>query len=53
MYNAVLLQDENLQLRAKNARQKRKLIRRAFLQTGGTVAIGEGITYNEASQKAP
>jgi hypothetical protein len=53
MHNAVLLQDENSRLRAENARQKRKRVRRAFLQTGGTMAIGEGMARNEAPQKAP
>ena len=53
MDNVILLQEENSRLRAENARQKRKRTRRAFIQTGGTLTIGEGITHIEASQKAP
>jgi hypothetical protein len=53
MHSAVLLQDENSRLQAENARQKRKRVRRAFLQTGGIMATGEGMARNEAFQKAP
>jgi hypothetical protein len=49
MHNAVLLSKENSQLRAENQRQKRKRAqRRAFIQTGGTMTIGEGISRTEA-----
>ena len=53
MHNAVLLHDENSRLRAENARQKKKRARRAFIQTGGTMAIEEGQAHIEASKKAP
>ncbi|EAQ93895.1 hypothetical protein CHGG_02130 [Chaetomium globosum CBS 148.51] len=52
MHNATLLQEENSRLRAENGRQKRKRARRAFIQTGGTMTIGEGMTHIEASQNA-
>jgi len=53
MHNAVLLHDENSRLRAENARQKRKRKRRAFIQTGGTMTIGEGISRIETSENVP
>jgi hypothetical protein len=53
MHNAVLLQEENSRLRAENARQKRKRARRAFIQTGGTMTIGEGTTHIQVPQNAP
>jgi len=53
MHNAVLLHQENSQLRAENARQKRKQQRRAFIQTGGSLTIGEGLSSTTAAlQKA-
>ncbi|EAQ88445.1 hypothetical protein CHGG_05064 [Chaetomium globosum CBS 148.51] len=52
MHNATLLQEENSRLRAENGRQKRKRARRAFIQAGGTMTIGEGMTHIEASQNA-
>jgi hypothetical protein len=52
MHTAILLHNENSQLRAENARQKRKRAqRRAFIQTGGTMTIGEGLANIEARQK--
>jgi hypothetical protein len=52
MHSAILLHNENSQLRAENARQKRKRAqRRAFIQTGGTMTIGEGLANIEARQK--
>jgi hypothetical protein len=53
MHNAVLFHEENVRLRAENARQKKKRARRAFIQTGGTMTIGEGISQVEARQKPP
>jgi hypothetical protein len=54
MHNAVLLQEENSRLRAENARQKRKRQqRRAFIQTGGSMTIGEGVSSTASRQKAP
>jgi DDE superfamily endonuclease/Tc5 transposase DNA-binding domain/helix-turn-helix, Psq domain len=53
MHNAVLLHDENSRLRAENTRQKRKRARRrAFLQTGGSMTIGQGISSTVARQDA-
>lgn len=52
MHTTVLLREENSRLRAENARQKRKRARRAFIQTRGTMTIGEGMTSVEALQKA-
>ena len=52
MHNAVLLRDENSRLRAENARQKKKRAqRRAFLQTGGTMTIEEGMAIIEAREE--
>jgi len=52
MHNAVLLREENIRLRAENTRQKKKRAqRRHFIQTGGTMTIGEGITLVEARQE--
>ncbi len=53
MHNSVLLHEENSRLRAENARQKKKRARRAFIQTGGTITIGEGIGYIKTPQDAP
>jgi hypothetical protein len=53
MHTAVLLHEENTRLRTENARQKKKRVRRAFIQTGGTMTIGDGIAHIEASQKTP
>ena len=54
MHHAVLLVEENSRLRTENGRQKKKRAqRRAFLQTGGGMTIGEGIAQLEASQAPP
>lgn len=53
MHNGVLLHEENSRLRAENSRQKKKRARRAFIQTGGTMAIGEGINHLKTLQDAP
>jgi len=53
MHNATLLQEENSRLRAENTRQKqRRQHRRAFIQTGGSMTIEEGVATSER-QKAP
>lgn len=53
MHNAVLLQEENSRLRAENTRQKRKRAqRRAFLQTGGSMTVGQGVSGIVARQNA-
>jgi len=50
MNGAVLLAEENRQLRAINAKQvKKRAIRRTFLATGGTLIVQEGL---ELVQKA-
>ena len=52
MHNAVILRKENSRLRDENTRRKKKqAYRRAFIQTGGTLIIEEGITRTEARQK--
>ena len=49
MYNAVLLREENTRLQNENARREKKQTqRRAFIQTGGSMTIAEGIASNEA-----
>jgi hypothetical protein len=51
MHNTVLLCNENSRLRAENTRQKRKRTqRRAFLQTGGSMTVQEGISSTVARQ---
>ncbi|EAQ88446.1 hypothetical protein CHGG_05065 [Chaetomium globosum CBS 148.51] len=53
MHNATLLQEENSRLRAENTRQKqRRQHRRPFIQTGGSMTIGEGVATSE-HQKVP
>ena len=58
MHNATLLQEENSRLRAENTRQKqRRQHRRAFIQTGGSMTIGEGVfsttAVHQKASKAP
>ncbi len=53
MHNGVLLHKENSQLRAENAQQKKKRARRAFIQTGGTITIGQGMGHIKAPQDTP
>ena len=53
IHNATLLQEENSRLRAENTRQKQqRQHRRAFIQTGGSMTIEEGVATSER-QKAP
>ena len=48
VHGNVFLAEENSQLRAENQRKKRKRAqKRAFIQTGGTLTIGEGIEVVE------
>ncbi len=51
MHNAMILVEENRQLRAENARQKRKrAIRRSFIQSGGVLTVQEGIELVEMAE---
>jgi hypothetical protein len=48
MYNAVLLTEENRQLRPENARQKnKKAQRRTYIATGGILTGQEGIRRSQ------
>jgi hypothetical protein len=54
MHNAVLLADENKQLRAANERQKKKQARRrAYIATGGILTVREGLNRTQVSDKEP
>jgi hypothetical protein len=51
MHNAMILAEENRQLRAENARQKRKrAIKRSFIQSGGVLTVQEGIELVEMAE---
>jgi hypothetical protein len=54
MNSAVLLAEENRQLRSENERQKKKRAkRRAFIATGGTLTIQEGLNRSQATNIVP
>jgi hypothetical protein len=54
MHNAAILAEENRQLRAENARQKRKrAIKRSFIQSGGVLTVQEGIELVETAKNRP
>ena len=54
MNSAVLLAEENRQLRSENKRQKKKRAkRRAFIATGGTLTIQEGLDRSQATNIVP
>jgi len=54
MNSAVLLAEENRQLRHENERQKKKRAkRRAFIATGGTLTMQEGLNRSQATNIVP
>jgi hypothetical protein len=54
MNSAVLLAEENRQLRSENERQKKKRAkRRAFIATGGTLTMQEGLDRSQATNIVP
>jgi len=54
MHNAIILAEENRQLQAENARQKRKrAIKRSFIQSGGVLTVQEGIELIETAENRP
>lgn len=54
MNSAVLLAEENRQLRGENERQKKKRAkRRAFIATGGVLTIQEGLDRSQATNIVP
>jgi DDE superfamily endonuclease/Tc5 transposase DNA-binding domain/helix-turn-helix, Psq domain len=54
MNSAVLLAEENRQLRSENERQKKKRARRrAFIATGGVLTIQEGLNRSQVTNTAP
>ena len=51
MHNAAILVEENRQLRAENARQKKKrAIRRSYIQLGGVLTVQQGIELVESAE---
>jgi hypothetical protein len=54
MNSAVLLAEENRQLRGENQRQKKKRAkRRAFIATGGVLTLQEGLDRSQATNIVP
>ena len=54
MYTNTVLAEENRQLRAENARQKRKrAIKRSFIQSGGVLTVQQGIELVETAENGP
>ena len=54
MDSAVLLAEENRQLRRENERQKKKMVkRRAFIATGGVLTMQEGLDRSQATNMVP
>ncbi len=54
MYNAVLLTEENKQLRAANKRKKKKQVkRRAYIATRGVLTVREGLDRTQVSYIEP
>jgi hypothetical protein len=54
MYYSAILAEENRQLRAENARQKKKrATRRSFIQSGGVLTVQEGIELVEIAENRP
>jgi hypothetical protein len=52
MHNAVLLSEENRQLRTENERQKKKRTkRRSYIATGGVLTIQEGLSRSQAIEE--
>lgn len=48
MNSAVLLAEENRQLRAKNERQKKKRVkRRSYIAIGGVLTVQEGLDLSQ------
>jgi hypothetical protein len=48
MHNAVLLAEENKQLRTANERQKKKrALRRSYVASGGVLTVQEGLNRSE------
>ena len=54
MNSAVLLAEDNRQLRDENKRQKKKRAkRRAFIATGGVLTIQEGLDRSQVTNTVP
>jgi hypothetical protein len=54
MQTNTVLAEENRQLRAENARQKRKrAIKRSFIQSGGVLTVQQGIELVETAENRP
>ncbi len=54
MYNAILLSEENRQLRAENARQKKKREkRRSYIAQEGVLTVQEGLNRSQTDDLEP
>jgi hypothetical protein len=54
MNSAMLLAEENRQLRAENERQKKKRVkRRAYIATGGVLTLQEGLDRSRIEDREP
>jgi hypothetical protein len=54
MHTNTILTEENRQLQAENARQKRKrAIKRSFIQSGGVLTVQQGIELVESAENGP
>src|ERR1700712_3723850 len=54
MHTNVVLAEENWQLRAENARQKKnRAKRRSFIRTGGVLTVQQGIEPVEMAENRP
>ena len=54
IYNGAILAEENRQLRAENARQKRKrAVKRSYIQSGGVLTVQQGRELVEIAENGP
>src|SRR5580700_11897298 len=53
MNSAILLAEENRQLRAENERQKKKVKRRSYIATGGVLTVQEGLDLSQIANTEP
>ena len=54
MHSAVLLAEENKQLRTKNERQKKKKAkRRSYIAIGGVLTVQEGLDQTQSANIEP
>jgi hypothetical protein len=51
--SAMLLAEENRQLRAENERQKKRVKRRSYIATGGVLTVQEGLDLSQIANTEP